>query len=208
MTDDEDPTALKYVGPATAAVLEDARFGAADIREKAVSFRELLEAGVNPGVAGRIRREHSLPWAFDTAEPRDSEELRRRSAQVRGLEDEERAWVAASSGEWTAEDVGETDGSSTPAIDQSQPDSGADPAEADGSGDAVAAESAWRERARPTPVTDVHGVGEVTAEALADAGITSARALAAADPQEVAEALDLSEARLRRLRDNAADLLD
>lgn len=199
-----NPTELKYVGPATAAVLADAPFGAAAIRDRSVSFRELLEAGVNPGVAGRIRREHSLPWAFD-AEALD--ELDRRSTQIRGLQDDERAWVAASAGEWTEAEPDPEPGESVEAAEEAWVEGGGEPAEADGSGDAVAAEAAWRDRSQPEPVTAVDGVGEVTETQLAEAGITSARALAAADPDEVAEALGLSASRLRRLRDNAAELV-
>lgn len=89
---------LAYVGPATAATLEEEGVGADDLLEKAVSYRELVAAGVNPGVAGKLRREHSLRWTHD--EERD---LDRRSRGVRGLRDGEREWVAA------AEDAGEPD---------------------------------------------------------------------------------------------------
>lgn len=89
------------MGPATAAVLADAPFDAADVRDKAVSYRMLIDAGVNPGVAARIRREHSLAWSFES----EGEDLARRSTQVRGLGDAERAWVAASSGDWQADDA-------------------------------------------------------------------------------------------------------
>jgi hypothetical protein len=97
-----EPTELKFVGPATAAVIEDASFAAAGIRDREVSFGMLLDAGVNPGVAARIRREHSLPWSFDTEA--DRSDLNRRSDQVRGLNDGERDWVAASTGDWADDD--------------------------------------------------------------------------------------------------------
>ena len=85
------PTDLKFVGPATGEAIDDAGFSATDIVEKNVSYSMLLEAGVNPGVAAKIRRYHSLSWSFDT-----NGDLSRRSEQVRGLQDDERAWVAES----------------------------------------------------------------------------------------------------------------
>ncbi|WP_435125046.1 DUF7409 domain-containing protein [Halobaculum sp. D14] len=203
MSEEEpSPTDLKHVGPATAAIIEDASFTAADVDAKTVSFRMLLDAGVNPGVAARIRREHSLSWSFESE---DSEDLKRRSSQVRGLGDDERAWVAASSGDWEdtaaeSDDDGEaawvaasTDGEVTP--------------EADGSGDPVAAESAWQQRSRPTPVTALDGVDEDTRDDLAEAGITSVRSLSTADPDEVADALDRDHDRVAALRDEADDYL-
>ena len=225
----DDVRKLKYVGPATAAVLADASFGADDVRAKAVSFRMLTDAGVNPGVAARIRREHSLAWSFES----EGGDLGRRSSQIRGLGDAERAWVAASSGDWqerdptdVAGDAGDADGdadSTVPADDTAEEDPDAvaerawvaaagtgagDAPKADGSGDPVAAESAWRERSRPTPVGDVEGVTAADAADLAEAGITSARALALADPEEVADALDRDADRVAALRDAAADSLD
>ncbi len=205
------------MGPATAAVLADASFGADDVRAKRVSFRMLLDAGVNPGVAARIRREHSLAWSFES----EGEDLRRRSSQIRGLGDDERAWVAASSGDWQAGDAPDADdaGASAPTDADGDADAerawvaaagdgGGDSAKADGSGDPVAAESAWRERSRPTPVGDVDGVTPADAADLAEAGITSARALAIADPEEVAAALERDPERVADLRDAAAEYLD
>ena len=203
-------TALRFVGPATAAVLDGAGVSQADVRERRVSYRDLVEAGVNAGVAARIRREHSLSWSFDSS----GDDLGRRSAQVRGLDDEERAWVAASSGDWestaTSESDGETTGASegganaggaTSAIGTGDWDPAAvrstDPAgdaasrstEADGSGDPRAAESAWRERSAPEPVTELDGVDEDVATDLAEAGVTSIRRLSTIDPEHVADAL-------------------
>jgi hypothetical protein len=279
-----EPTELKFVGPATAESLSTASFGPEAIRHKTVSFSMLLDAGVNPGVAARIRREHSLPWSFETE---DRQDLDRRSDQIRGLGDGERAWVAASSGDWaesetdadtpdagTADDdtpdddtpdlpgdwaVPEPeDGRRPEEIDLSTeigsededngsvdavvptPDAGPDetdseddntetgasdapagstetgasdaPAgstvaasatEADGSGDPVAAESAWRRRSAPTPVSALDGVDESVQSRLADAGITSVRSLANADPAAVAAALDMTEAAVAELRDSA-----
>lgn len=319
-----EPTELKFVGPATAAVIEDASFAAAGIRDREVSFGMLLDAGVNPGVAARIRREHSLPWSFDTEA--DRSDLDRRSDQVRGLNDGERDWVAASTGDWADDDPDETDTENeresqgttpadtidprpegdwpetarpddtddepaettawpetarpettgrgdtadaatgdTPSADEESPDdvgpwpatarpggfasdteaanertdapdtesdpdapdTESDPdardagttvvagdgtgdrqATADGSGDPVQAETAWRERSAPVPVTELDGVDDETRETLAAAGITSVRSLATADPAAVAAALDLSEDRLATLRETARSFPD
>jgi len=233
---DENVRELKFVGPATADVLADAPFDAADVRDKAVSYRMLIDAGVNPGVAARIRREHSLAWSFES----EGEDLARRSTQIRGLGDAERAWVAASSGDWQSDDVdrpnaggrregagadrndpGDADDEGTADADEGSDDAAAERAwvaasargdasgtKTDGSGDPVAAESAWRERSSPTPVADVEGVSDDDAADLAEAGITSARTLAVADPEEVAEALDRDAGRVAELRDAAAELVD
>ena len=383
-----EPTELKYVGPATAEVIAGASFGPEAIVEKTVSFSMLLDAGVNPGVAARIRREHSLPWSFETEDRRD---LDRRSSQVRGLGDGERAWVSASAGDWTEEDqpagveetsgrtptnvgssadtgsstnagssvdarssadagsstdtagrtdtssgetASETGDSSTPTVESSgdwatadtgeeterrdrqqesgftnewpetarpdddssadewspedvlTSDSGGDtdseendwpdlfgqesdttsdsetdgssapseasdaspgggahgpsasdetdhtatpgeadstaapaetgstatpaetgstatPAEADGSGDPVEAETAWRQRSAPVPVSALDEVDREIQRTLADAGITSVRSLATADPAAVADALDLDESEIAELRETA-----
>ncbi|WP_348609282.1 DUF7409 domain-containing protein [Halobaculum rarum] len=224
------------MGPATADVLADAPFDAADVRDKAVSYRMLIDAGVNPGVAARIRREHSLAWSFES----EGEDLARRSTQIRGLGDDERAWVAASSGDWQTDDADrpnargrrddagsdrsdpdDTDNDGITGADEGSDDAAAERAwvaasarddasgtKTDGSGDPVAAESAWRERSRPTPVVDVEGVSDGDAADLAEAGIISARALAVADPEEVAEALDRDAARVAELRDAAAEHVD
>jgi len=105
---DREPTDLRFVGPATADVVDAADFDAADVAAGRVSYAMLLEAGANPGVAARIRREHSLPWAFEHTE---GDDLRRRSEQVRQLGEAERAWVTASADGWTA--VEATDGGRT-----------------------------------------------------------------------------------------------
>ena len=164
-----DPTDVKFVGPATAAVLAEAEIDAADIVEKRVSYDGLVEAGVNNGVATKIRREHSLPWSFEGSE---GEDLERRSSQVRGLRDGERAWIAASSGDWKEADA---------------PSS----ASADGSGSASAAEAAWRDRSKPDPVTELPDIDDGRAAKLAEGGITSVRSLATADPERVADVLEL-----------------
>jgi len=197
---DERVSAVKYVGPATAEALAEASFGAADIRGRGVSYRMLVDAGVNPGVAARIRREHSLPWSLES----EGDDLDRRSAQVRGLGDAERAWVAASSGDWQEQESEEEPDGEAAWVAASGGGDGAG-AKADGSGDPVAAESAWRDRARPTPVGTLDGVNPAEAADLAEAGITSVRALASADPEAVAAALDRDADRVAELRDAAVD---
>jgi len=167
----EDPTDVRFVGPATAEALASAGITVESILGKAVSYRQLVEAGINPGVATKIRREHSLAWTLSGSTDAD---LGRRSDQVRGLQDGERAWVAASTGDWESAEA-----------------SAASEAEADGSGEAEAAEAAWRERSSPDPVTEVPGVTEGDADQLAKAGITSVRSLATSNPETVADVLGL-----------------
>jgi len=122
---------LRFVGPATAAVLADAGVDPDDVVGKRVSHAQLVEYGVNPGVAARIRREHSLQWSFE-----GGEDLDQRAEQVRGLQDDERQWVAASY------DEGDAAG-----------------AEADGSGDATAREAAWQADAAEDTATATTATG-------------------------------------------------
>lgn len=230
------PTDLKFVGPATGEAVEDAGFSAQDIADKNVSYSMLLEAGVNPGVAAKIRRYHSLSWSFDN----DGGDLNRRSEQVRGLQDDERAWVADSGvgdgdgGELTTPDeltVPDQDGEaewvanasadedSATANDSAQEedpeaawvaDAGVDtePATADGSGDPLAAEAAWRERSKPTPLTDITGIGETYSDQLAEAGVTSVRSLATASPELLSDVTGIPEAQLREWHREASELAD
>jgi len=191
-SDDPDATSLRWVGEATAETLAASSLSAVDIRKKRVSYRQLVEAGVNPGVAAKIRREHSLSWSFEAGEGLD-----RRSTQVRGLGRAEAAWVAASAGDWEA--ATERTG---------------DSATADGSGDPLAAEAAWRERSKPTPVSTLAAVaddtGEETGDAgaealLAEAGITSVKSLATADYEHVADVLEVDRERVGRWHAAARD---
>ncbi|WP_264780669.1 helix-hairpin-helix domain-containing protein [Haladaptatus sp. T7] len=181
-TDVTETTDVKFVGPATAAVIDDASFGVEAIQNRTVSYEMLREAGVNPGVAGRLRREHSLSWSFESGN-----DLTDRSTQVRGLQDEERAWIAASSGDWERE---------TP-----------ETATTDGSGEAEAEEAAWRDRSSPDPVTDVPEIDDRLADELAEAGITSVRSLAIANPERVADSLSFDRNRVTKWRDSAHELL-
>jgi hypothetical protein len=192
--------AVRFVGPATAVVLREADIAAAAFSGKRVSYRDLTDAGVNPGVAAKLRREHSLPWSFAS----DGEDLGRRSAQVRGLGDAERAWVAASSEEWgdgdtdTASDRSGEDGTDTGDwTPGGWPGQEADAqVTADGSGDSIAAEAAWQRRSAPEPTTALDRVDEAAAERLAEAGVRSVRSLATADPKRLADALDIDPERV------------
>ena len=192
---------VRFVGPATAAALADHGYDATASTDKRISYRLVVEAGVNPGVAAKIRREHSLSWSFDSGG-----DLGRRSTQVRGLGAAEAEWVAASAGDWAAdsavvgdeddpsEDSVEEDGDGWPTEPTPWPTHGeADTAATDGSGDAVSAEAAWRARSTPTPVAELETVDDDAAARLAEAGITSVRSLATADPERIADVLALSE---------------
>jgi predicted flap endonuclease-1-like 5' DNA nuclease len=230
------PTDLKFVGPATSEAVEDAGFSAQDIADKNVSYSMLLEAGVNPGVAAKIRRYHSLSWSFDN----DGGDLNRRSEQVRGLQDDERAWVADSGvgddsddettvaddltvseddgeAEWVANAAADAD--TEPAEETTQEedpeaawvaDAGVstEPATADGSGDPLAAEAAWRERSKPTPLTDISGIGETYSDQLAEAGVTSVRSLATASPELLSDVTGIPEPQLREWHHEASELAD
>ncbi|MFC7203661.1 helix-hairpin-helix domain-containing protein [Haloferax namakaokahaiae] len=247
----EDLEDLKFIGPATSESLEAADIGVESILDGAVSFRDLVAAGVNPGVAAKIRRWHSLSWSFSSGD-----DLDRRSSQVRGLDDEERQWIAASSGSWKSDEEPESgdwtptgatatgsassparDGDWTPKGDTQSADgvsvqdgdwtpSGDDGAgtsprtsgdwtpgqsrgtTADGSGDALAAEAAWRERSKPTPLTVLDGVGEEEAEMLSEAGVRSVRRLATADPEHIADALLIDEGRVSEWKRQARDVME
>jgi hypothetical protein len=280
-----EPTAeefedLRFVGPKTAATLESTPIDVDDVVRKRVSYRDLTEHGVNPGVAAKIRREHSLSWSFDA----EDTDLSRRSTQVRGLDDEERAWIAASSTDWSDADAPDEaeaadDGPNSDAAldaaggadadaesewrrtqsaasdapddetavtdeeaawrretDVSGTSDAAGAADATDAADAVDGEAAWREQSRqssgrdgtvtdeeaawrrqsaggdddrddasrsaevawreqsaPTPVTVLEAVDEDDAARLADAGVGSIRRLATADPESIADALELDE---------------
>jgi ribosomal protein L37E len=88
-----DPTSMWGVGPSTAAAIESAPFGTEDIAAREVSFQMLVDAGINPGVAARLRRWYSLVWTYNWSFGAD---LQRRSEQLRHLSDGEREWIAAS----------------------------------------------------------------------------------------------------------------
>ncbi|SEV99517.1 DUF7409 domain-containing protein [Halobacterium jilantaiense] len=217
---------LQFVGPETAGVLAAANVTREDVTGKRVSHAQLVEYGVNPGVAARIRREHSLQWSFE-----GGEDLDQRAEQVRGLEDDERQWVAASYG-----DDAEADGSGDATAEEADWQAaaaagGGEPAAAEPPGrtddteeeDGEAAwredswpngrvdesfereEAAWREASEPTPVTALDAVDADAAAMLSRAGITSVRSLATAHVDQVADSLGVSSDRVRALRDAARE---
>jgi predicted flap endonuclease-1-like 5' DNA nuclease len=236
------PTDLKFVGPATGEAIDGAGFTASDIVEKSVSYSMLLEAGVNPGVAAKIRRYHSLSWSFES-----DGDLNRRSEQVRGLQDDERAWVAESGlddegggelrtpselsaptadasaddeAEWVANASSERDTILPDDADnaddeaawvanaRADADETGEPATADGSGDPLAAEAAWRERSKPTPLTEISGIGDEYDERLAEAGVTSVRSLATASPELLSDVTGIPEQQLRSWHHEASRMAD
>lgn len=231
----DEATDLKFVGPVTGDAIEEAGFSVQDIVDKNVSYRMLLEAGVNAGVAAKIRRYHSLSWSFDA-----DGDLSRRSEQVRGLQDEERAWVADSgigenASDETEEDADEeaawvenasagSDSDSDgdwPGTDENGSASTEDDAEAawvadsdsgatsaDGSGDPIAAEAAWRERSKPTPLTEVSGIGESYSTKLAEAGVTSVRSLATANPELLSDVTGIPEEKVSKWHHEASNLAE
>ncbi|MFB6109295.1 MAG: helix-hairpin-helix domain-containing protein [Halodesulfurarchaeum sp.] len=192
----EELTALAQVGPATAPLLTAAGIEAGDIEERRVSHEQLLEAGVNPGVAARIRREHSLPWSLDGG----GEDLDRRAEQVRGLQDGEREWVAKSAADWTESTGGTETTEEEPAESgwERRPWPNEPPADA-----AFEAEAQWRERSPPTPTAEIPELDAESVEKLAEAGITSVGRLRTCDPERVADSLDVPESTVRRWRDAA-----
>lgn len=227
----DEATELKFVGPVTGDAVEEAGFTGQDIADKNVSYRMLLEAGVNPGVAAKIRRYHSLSWSFDA-----DGDLDRRSEQVRGLQDAERAWVADSG-------IGEDDADETASTTESTPDEEAEwvanasdgdgeeadtaeppsPADdeaawvadsesaatsADGSGDPLAAEAAWRERSKPTPLTEISGIEERENTLLAEAGVTSVRSLATASPELLSDVTGIPDEKVEQWHDEASDMAE
>ncbi|WP_224336540.1 DUF7409 domain-containing protein [Haloprofundus halobius] len=189
-----DLRALHHVGPKTAAALDAADVTDDDVRRKRVSYTELVDAGVNPGVAARIRRAHSLSWSFESS----GRDLERRSAQVRGLGDAERAWVAASSGDWESHEPADPPESDASDAWPRDPAATADVAETDGSGESSAAEAAWRAQSRPTPLTVLDCVDDDDATLLSEAGIVSVRSLTTANPEHVADVLELDATVVRR----------
>lgn len=134
---------LAYVGPRTAERLVAAGIAASDVREKRVSYRGLVDADVNPGVAAKLRREHSLHWTLDE----QGADLGRRSELVRGLQDEERDWVASAMETEDGEEEPSTGDASEWEHGGNTDDTDPTATDADDADDDLAAEAAWRERA-------------------------------------------------------------
>lgn len=173
--------AARLLEPGHREALEDAGIEPAVVSRESCSYRMLLDAGLDEGVADALRRQFSLPWSFET-----DGDLDRRSSEVRGLGEAERAWVAASADEgWQAFEPVSSSGAETGAEDAS-----------------------GRPWPRPTPVTAVTGVSPENAARLAEAGITSAERLATIHATEVAKVLELSVLHVRTWRHNARELVD
>lgn len=167
---------MQFVGEKTAAVLTDEGHVPNDISEKRLSYTQLVDAGVNSGVAARIRRSYSLPWSFES----NGTDLERRSTQVRGLGEAERAWVAASTGDW-ADATARADTAARLSTAESPSES----------------ESTWTAPPKPTPLAVLDSLDTESTTRLKDAGIRSVRRLATVDPIPVAKALDLPAATVR-----------
>ena len=178
---------IRFVGPSTAAVLNREGYDARAITDKRLSYRMLVDAGVNPGVAAKLRREHSLSWSFGGGD------LNRRSAQIRGLGSAEAAWVAASAGDWATTSEASTDTTDDATSTSPTPWPTHGETHREPSADPFAAEAAWRTRSKPTPVDELASVDAEAAKRLAEAGITSVRQLAAIDVDEIADVLGLTE---------------
>lgn len=177
---------LLFVGPATAPLLDESEIDPSDLRERRVSYRQLVEAGVNPGVAGKLRREFSLPWSlagFDS-------HLDRRSRSIRGLSEAEKLWVARSEDEW---EVGPAD--VTPSTREDDED--------EGYGATLDLAVVGDGGSQITPLSNVEWLSEDAIDQLANAGITTVRRLATIDPEPVAEATGLSEGSVRSWREQA-----
>ncbi len=147
-----------------------------DLENKAVSYRDLVDAGVHAGVATELRRHFSLPWTFELGS-----DLSERSGAVGALSSHEREWVELSDGDWQ-----ETRVESSIAT----PREGRD---------------LWDELDRPTPVTTLPGISRGHAERLTEAGVTSVKQLTFLDAGFVAEALDFDVRLVRLWRHQARD---
>lgn len=217
-TDDETAlTDLQFVGEHTAAVCRSAGIRVVDLQNRQISYEQLLEAGVNPGVAAKLRRRYSLSWSFTT-----SGDVVRRSKHVNGLDEREADWIAQSSGDWlsaieerrskidqagadrdgTDRDLADPDGT-----DRATPNGGQSSA-ADGGSAVHFGDSAGESRpSRPDPPTPLSSLelSPAAIDRLEDAGIASVRRLATIEPDPVAEALGVDRSRIADWRELAAD---
>lgn len=105
--------------------------------------------------------------------------LAERSAEMAGLQEAEREWIAASEGDWTA-GTAASRRTLDAEVDKIRP-------------------------ARPTPVRVLPGVGPDDAAALAEVGITSVRQMTWVDAGAVADLLDLDVRQVRLWRHAARE---
>ncbi|WP_124178018.1 helix-hairpin-helix domain-containing protein [Natrarchaeobius halalkaliphilus] len=160
--------------------LEAANVDAVDVTARDCSYRVLLDAGVDEEIADALRRRFSLPWSFET-----DGDLDRRSTEVKGLGDGERAWIAASEDDgWQAFERAHSRATRGESDDVARP---------------------WP---RPTPVEAVAGIGPEDADALAEAGIVSAERLATIDATQIADVLEFDVLHVRTWRYNARELIE
>lgn len=167
-----DPTLedLPSIDESTAAGLREADVTARDLLDRRVSYRDLLAADLDPETAAALRREHSLLYSSTLGA-----DLPERSDAMEHLRGNERAWIAASDGDWENAEY-------DPVLDECE------------------STDVWEDRERPTPVTAVAGVGEADARQLATAGVTSVKQLRWVDATVVAEATDLDVRAVRTWR--------
>jgi len=194
----DDLQALRFVGPSTAETLANVDVTADDVRDGSVTYLQLVTLGVDPGVAGHLRREYSLSWSD---EPAAGARLRRRARQVRHLRDAERSWIDRT---WATDSTRAATPTAAP----------------DGNGDALEAERAWRARSRRStrePVEEREHEPEppMSRSAPSDAPSTASRFESGVDPgeytvSELGEVLELVDepellAGIRRAERDGAD---
>lgn len=95
VADAETLAGLDGVTPVAAAQLTAAGITASDVTDKRVTYRDLVDAGVEQGVAMDLRRQYSLSWSSTLGDGLDE-----RAESMGGLQDDERDWVAASTSDW------------------------------------------------------------------------------------------------------------
>lgn len=162
------------VDPESMKGLVEAEISIDALEDKSVSYRDLVDAGVDAGVATELRRHFSLPWTFELGS-----DLSERSGAVGALSSTEREWVELSDGDWQDNPVESS---------IATPRQGRD---------------VWAELDRPTPVTALPGISEDHAERLTAAGVTSIKQLTFLDAGVVANAIDVDVKLVRLWRHQA-----
>jgi hypothetical protein len=164
------------LNPESVRKLVEAGVTIADLESKSVSYRDLVETGIEAGVATDLRRHFSLPWTFELGS-----DLAERSGAVGALSSHEREWVELSDGDWQDRRV------ESPL---SARDDGRD---------------LWEDLDRPTPISTLAGISENHARRLADAGVTSVKQLTFIDAGAAADALDFDVKLVRLWRHQARE---